>query len=119
MTRTLIRAVIENATVTNTASGNAISIQIDPVILRAAEILPMEAVEVIQLDNGDRFSTWVEPSAKEGEVAFGSGIKQPLRVGDRIAIIASAQLHDGQTLSHKARIVTLDATNVVIEVKER
>ena len=41
-----------------------------------------------------------------------------MREGDRISVVSWGLLHDGQTLAHKANIVTLDAQNRVIAVAE-
>ena len=110
MMRRLVRAAIQNATVTR---GDALTLRIDPVILRAANILPLEEVELVNHTTGERFTTFAEVGAS-GEV-----IAPRFRSGDAISIVSWGVLHDGQTLAHRATIVTLDASNVVVAVGER
>ena len=113
MIRTLARSVIHNATVTSTATDWPVSLRIDPVIMRAAELLPLEEVEIVNLSTAARSRTYVQPGAA-GEVhVFASA-----SAGDIISIIAFMQLHAGQTLDHRAKIVTLDANNNVITIAD-
>jgi aspartate 1-decarboxylase len=110
MMRRLVRAAIQNATVTR---GEGRTLRIDPIILRAANILPLEEVEIVNHGSGERVTTFVETASEgSGEVAVG------MRAGDRVSVISWGLLHDGQTLAHKANIVTLDAENRVIAVAE-
>jgi len=117
MIRRLVRALIENATVTHAAAP---SLTVDPIILRAAEILPMEEVDLVNLATGQRVRTWVEAGAEaSGEVRVPSSQRHPFRVGDMASIIAFGLLHDGQTLTHRARVVSVDPRNQVVAVTER
>jgi len=106
--RTLLHAVIENATVTHV--GGSLALRVDAFVLRAAEILPLERVEVVNLTTGEHVQAWVEPAAEgSGEIRIHAGG----RMGDAIAILAFVHLHEGQTLEHRARFVKLDAENRV------
>ena len=109
MMRRLVRAAIQNATVTR---GEALTLRIDPVILRAANILPLEEVELVNQATGERFTTFAEPGG-DGEV-----IAPRARTGDTVSIVSWGLLHDGQTLAHRATIVTLDGATRVIAVRE-
>lgn len=110
MMRRLVRAVIRNATVT---SGDVLNLRIDPVLLRAANILPLEEVEIVNHATGERVVTFVEAGAS-GEVHAPG-----MRNGDVVSVISYGLLHDGQTLNHKAALVTVDATNVAVVVEEQ
>lgn len=110
MMRRLVRAAIQNATVTH---GDALTLRLDPVILRAANVLPLEEVELVNHATGDRFTTFAE------EAASGEVHAPRMRAGDVISIVSWGILHDGQTLAHTATIVTLDAANAVIAVQSR
>ncbi len=68
---------------------------------------------------GDRFTTHViAGEAGSGAVSALAGIHHPLRVGDSIAIICSALLHEGQILDHRARVVDVDEENRVVNLVE-
>lgn len=110
MMRRLVRAAIQNATVTR---GEGLTLRIDPVILRAANVLPLEEVEIVNHATGERFTTFAEAGAS-GEVSA-----PRMRSGDVVSIVAWGVLHDGQTLAHKATVVGLDGDNRVIAVEER
>lgn len=110
MMRRLVRAAIQNAKVTH---GGALTLRIDPVILRAANVLPLEEVEIVNHATGERVLTFAE-EAEAGEVHA-----PRMRAGDVISILSWGTMHDGQTLAHKARIVTLDAANQVVALVER
>lgn len=109
--RSVLQALIENATVTHTR--DSVGLRVDPYILRAAEMMPFERVQLI---NGrETFETWIEPGVEgSGEVHVHTGARQ----GDVVTIIAFTQLHEGQTLAHKPKFVTLDANNKVVSVVE-
>ena len=107
--RRLVRAAIQNATVTR---GDSLTLRIDPVILRAANILPLEEVEVVIHATGVRFTTFAEIGGA-GEVAAPN-----VRSGDVVSIVSFGLMHDGQTLNHSAKIVTLDGSNTVIAISD-
>jgi len=117
--RTLLHAVIQNAIVTSAATLWPVSLRVDAFVLHAAEILPFEEVEVVNTGTGERFRTRVEPAQSgSGEVALHAGARSPVRTGDTISILSFATFHEGQTIAHKPRIVTLDANNHVVSVGE-
>lgn len=110
MMRRFIRAAIRNATVTH---GDALTLRVDPVILRAADILPLEEVEIVNHTTGGRVVTFAE-EAGSGEVHA-----PRMRTGDVVSILSWGLLHDGQTLNHAARLITLDGKNEVVAIDEQ
>ena len=109
MMRRLVRAAIQNATVTRSVG---LTLKADPVLLRAANILPLEEVEIVHHATGERFTTFAEEGGS-GEVCA-----PKVRVGDVISIVAYGVLHDGQTLAHTATLVTVSPDNEVIAVAQ-
>jgi aspartate 1-decarboxylase len=109
MMRRLVRAAIQNATVTR---GEGLTLRVDPVILRAANILPLEEVELVHHATGERITTFAE-EAGSGEIVSPRG-----RAGDAVSIVCWGVMHDGQTLAHTAKVVTLAAGNVVAAITE-
>jgi aspartate 1-decarboxylase len=113
--RSLLRAVIQNAIVTAVDDAPPVSLRVDPFLMRAADLLPCEEVEVVNVATGERFRTWLEPAEEgSGEVRLHAGTRTPVRKGDTVSILAFGLLHDGQTLDHRARVVTLDDANRVV-----
>jgi aspartate 1-decarboxylase len=112
MMRALLRSIIQSATVTHVDS---VSLRLDPLLLRAAELLPLEQVEVVNVATGERFTTFVEAAAEgSGEVR----VHGHARVGDAISILCWGFLHEGQTLVHRAKVVTVDGKNKVVSLLE-
>ena len=110
MMRRLVRAAVQNVTVTH---GSALTLRVDPLILRAANILPLEEVELVNHATGERVITFAE------EAATGEVHAPRMRAGDVVSIVSYGVLHDGQTLNHTAKIVTVDAKNGVVAIIEQ
>lgn len=109
---TLVRSMIRNATATAGESRDAL--RIDPVLLRAADILPFAEVEVVNLATGVRYRTFAEPAAEASGELQAPGV----RTGDPVTIVSYTTLHEGQTLAHKAKIVSVDARNQLVAIAE-
>jgi len=110
MIRTFLRSAIHNATVTH--ANELVSLRMDPVLMRAAELLTGEQVEIVNVATGERFSAYAEPGAA-GEVRVHAG-----HTGDVVSILCYATLHDGQTLTHRTKVITLDAANRIVSLGE-
>jgi aspartate 1-decarboxylase len=108
----LARAIIREVTVTHGDVRDAL--RVDPVLLRGAEIRPFEEVEVVNLATGARLRTWVEPAQEASGEVHSPGA----RTGDRITIVAYTLLHEGQTLAHKVKLVTVNGANRLIAITE-
>jgi aspartate 1-decarboxylase len=117
MIRTFLRSAIHNATVTAAGAAWPVSLRLDPVLLRAADLLAGEQVEVVNVATGERIAAFVE-AGDAGEVRVHAGVKHPVRAGDVISILCYGTLHDGQTLGHRMKIVTVDAANTVVSLTE-
>jgi aspartate 1-decarboxylase len=112
MMRALLRSVIRNASVTH---ADSVSLRIDPLLMHAAELLPLEQVEVVNVATGVHYTTFVQAGEEgSGEVR----LHGHARVGDVVSILCWGFLHDGQTLAHRAKVVTVDEKNRVIALLE-
>jgi aspartate 1-decarboxylase len=119
MIRRFVRAVIHNATVTHAGPSWPASIRIDPVLLRSAEVQPLEELEIVNLATGARWTSWAEAGAEgSGEVRVQAGSDQHVRQGDVVTLVSWGLLHDGQTLGHRAKVLTLDESNRVVSLSE-
>ena len=118
MIRRFARGVIHNATVTHADATWPVSLHADRVLLEAIGVLPLEEVEIVNVATGERFSTWIE-AGSPGEVRVHGGTAHHVRTGDVITIVSYGQLHDGQTLTHRAKVVTVDGANRILSLDER
>ncbi|HEX6177683.1 MAG TPA: aspartate 1-decarboxylase [Thermoanaerobaculia bacterium] len=119
MIRRFVRAVIHNATVTHASASSPASLRVDPIVLRSANVQPFEEIEIVNLGTGGRWTTWAEAAAEgSGEVHVHAGSDQHVRVGDLITVVSWGLLHDGQTLAHRVKVLTLDGSNRVVALTE-
>ncbi len=112
MRRTFLRAKLHRATVTAADVDYEGSISLDRALCRAAGLLEYEQVDVYDITNGARFTTYViygEP----GQVQINGAAARLARPGDRVIVAAYADLDPGEIASHAPRIVLLGDNNRV------
>ncbi len=114
MLRCMLRAKIHLATVTDSNLEYEGSITVDEDILRKAEILPYEQVMVSNLNNGERFETYVIPG-KKGEICLNGPTARKGAVGDRIIIFCYEYMETDEALNHKPVIIRLNSKNRIIK----
>lgn len=113
MLRCILRAKIHVATVTASNLLYEGSITIDDAILKEAGILPYEQVLVSNLNNGERFETYVIPG-KSGEVCLNGPTARKGIVGDKIVIFCYGYVEDSKIEGFKPRIIFLDSENRIL-----
>lgn len=119
MIRRFLRAAIHNAGVTAADREWPVSVRLDPILLRAADIQPLEEVEVVSLATGERFTAPAQAGEEgSGELRLHCGQRHPVRAGDVVSLLSWGWLHDGQTLSHRAKLITVDAQNRIVALVE-
>ncbi len=116
MLRCILRAKIHMATVTGSNLSYEGSITIDEAILKKAEILPYEQVMISNLNNGERFETYVIPGKRNsGEVCLNGPTARKGIVGDKIIIFCYSYVEDSKIKRLKPKIVLLDSENKVLK----
>jgi len=116
MLRCILRAKIHIATVTESNLSYEGSITIDEAIVKKAGILPYEQVMISNLNNGERFETYVIPG-KKGEICLNGPTARKGIVGDRIIIFCYSYVEDSKLKGFKPIIVRLDEDNMVVTVQ--
>ncbi|MEW6213962.1 MAG: aspartate 1-decarboxylase [Nitrospirota bacterium] len=117
MLRCILRAKIHMATVTESNLSYEGSITIDEAILKKAEIRPYEQVMVSNLNNGERFETYVIPGKSgSGEVCLNGPTARKGVVGDKIIVFCYSFFEDSKIKSFKPKIVLLDSENRILSV---
>ena len=118
MLRCFLRAKIHIATVTESNLAYEGSITIDETILKKVGILPYEQVMISNLNNGERFETYVIPGKKDsGEICLNGPTARKGIVGDKVIIFCYSYLENSQMKGYKPKIVFLDEENRVVKVK--
>ena len=116
MLRTFLRAKIHRATVTAADPNYECSISIDRALCRAAGLAEFEQVDIYDITNGARFTTYVifgEP----GQIQINGAAALLARPGDLVIIVAYAALAPEEVAQHRATIVQVDGNNGVASTR--
>lgn len=112
MLRYMCKSKIHRATVTEANLKYMGSITIDKRLLKAADILAYERVQVVNLNNGTRFETYVlEGKAGSGVICLNGPAARWGEVGDEVIIISYALMREEELKNFKARIIFVDKKN--------
>jgi len=108
----MMHGKIHRATVTGAFLDYEGSIALDPDLYEAAGFLPYEQVHVLDIDNGNRFVTYViEGERGSGEVAVNGAAARLVQVGDTIIVLAYTEMDDAEARALQPRVVLVDAQN--------
>jgi aspartate 1-decarboxylase len=92
MQRTFLLAKIHNCTLTGANINYVGSISIDEILLEKAGIFPYEQVQVVNIANGERFTTYAIPAvANSGAIELNGAAARLGVVGDRLIIMTYGQ----------------------------
>lgn len=114
MLRTILNGKIHRATVTGADLDYIGSITIDEDLLRAADMLPFERVQVADVTNGARLETYIiagEPGS--GVVQLNGAAAHLVNVGDLVIIMAYAQVEDAEARGWQPKVVLVDEHNAI------
>lgn len=118
MLRTFFRAKIHRATVTEANLNYMGSITVDANLLEAADILPYELVQVVNVNNGARLETYVIPGpAGSGVICLNGAAARHAHPGDIVILMTYAQLAPEELAGFQPRVVLVDAQNRVLSVE--
>lgn len=114
MLRTMLKSKIHLATVLETQLRYEGSITIDSAILKAADILPHEKVEVLNLNNGQRIETYaISGEENSGMVCLNGPAARFACVGDEVIVLSYAVVEDANASSVNTRVVYLSKNNKI------
>ncbi|MFH1406392.1 MAG: aspartate 1-decarboxylase [Candidatus Omnitrophota bacterium] len=112
MLRVCYKSKIHGATVTEANLKYTGSITIDPKLLAAANILPHERVQIVNLNNGTRVETYVIPGKPgSGVICMNGAAARWASAGDTVIIISYCLLDDKEVKKYKPKAVFVDAKN--------
>lgn len=116
MLRTFLRSKIHRATVTQADLEYEGSISIDPVLLEAAHIAPFELVDIYNITNGNRLSTYaIVGQAGSGDICINGAAARLVDPGDRVIICCYGQFHDHELSNHKVHLIHVDDQNKITQ----
>ncbi len=112
MIRTLLKSKIHRATVTEANLEYEGSITLDPELMRAADLLPWEQVDIYDCSNGNRLHTYViEGEPGSGEVCVNGAAAHLVKPHDVIIIASYAQVEESAARGWRAKRVFVDSAN--------
>ncbi len=107
---TMFKGKIHRATVTKADLHYEGSITIDTDLLDAAGILVHEQVDVLNITNGNRFTTYTIPGTK-GEIQINGAAAHLAQPGDMVIILAYQQMTEADAKNHQPKVVVVDEDN--------
>jgi len=112
MQLTLLKGKIHRATVTQCDLDYEGSISIDAGLMERAGILPHEQVDVLDINNGARFTTYAIPApAGSGTIGINGAAARLAQNGDLVIIIAYARMNEAEARAHQPRVLLVDGAN--------
>ncbi|MBS1913407.1 MAG: aspartate 1-decarboxylase [Bacteroidetes bacterium] len=117
MDRFMFKSKIHRATVTQAELYYEGSLTVDSSLLEAADLLEYEKVSVVNVNNGERFETYLiagEPDS--GVICLNGAAARRGAVGDEIIIISYAAMGEEEARTHRPRVVLVDRRNRILSV---
>ena len=119
MQRMMLRAKLHRATVTEADLHYEGSCGIDEDLLDAADMKEFEQIELYNINNGERFSTYVIKAPRgSGVISLNGAAARRAQVGDLMIICTYAPMTEAEVSSHKPKVVLLDVQNRIKEVRK-
>ncbi|MFE7097364.1 aspartate 1-decarboxylase [Streptomyces erythrochromogenes] len=115
MHRTMMKSKIHRATVTQADLHYVGSVTVSADLMEAADLLPGERVDIVDIDNGARLSTYViEGPRDSGVIGINGAAARLISPGDLVILIAYASVSDEEARDLKPRVVFVDGDNKVV-----
>ena len=117
MRRTMCKSKIHRATVMDANLNYEGSITIDPILMEAADLLPYEQVQVVDIDNGARFETYTIVGKRgSGDVTLNGAAARLVQPGDKVIIISYAAYDEAELATFQPTLVFVDGSNRIVSI---
>jgi aspartate 1-decarboxylase len=114
MFRTMMKAKIHRATVTEANLQYVGSVTIDEEILEQVDILPNEKVQIVNNNNGARLETYVIPGERgSGTICLNGAAARLVQPGDQVIIISYALMDEETARKHQPKIAIMNEKNQI------
>lgn len=113
----MLKGKLHRATVTEADLNYVGSITVDRDLLEASGIYEYEKVHIVDINNGNRFETYTiagEPGSRI--ICLNGAAARCVQTGDKIIIMAYAELEDEEVADHKPKVVFLEDDNKIGQV---
>ena len=117
MTLTMLKGKIHRAVVKQADLNYVGSITIDSELMEAAGILEYEMVQIVDVENGNRFETYPIAGEKgSGMICLNGAAARQVAVGDHVIIMCYAQMSEQEAKEHKPYVVFTDEDNHIASI---
>jgi aspartate 1-decarboxylase len=118
MQRTLLKAKLHHARVTHSELEYEGSCAIDGHLLDTAGILEYEQIQIYNMNNGERFTTYaIRAEDHSGIISVNGAAAHKANPGDRVIICTYATLNQQELANHKPNLLYLDENNQIKQCK--
>ncbi len=119
MNITMLYSKLHRATVTDANLNYVGSITIDQDLLDAVNMRVGQKIDIVNVNNGERFSTYIIPGERDkGDICLNGAAARKVHKGDKIIIIAYASMTEEEADKHQPKIVILDDDNSIAQAFE-
>lgn len=116
----MLYSKIHRATVTDANLNYVGSITIDEELLEASKMSVGQKVEILNINNGERFSTYVILGEKgQRDICLNGAAARKVHKGDKIIIVAYATFNDEERKTYKPTVVLVDDENAITDIIEK
>ena len=119
MFRTMMKSKIHRAVVTGANLNYMGSITIDSTLLKQANLLPNEKVQIVNNNNGARLETYIiEGPPDSGDICLNGAAARLVQPGDTVIIISYAMMSEEEIVGFKPTVVFVDEKNKITRIGE-
>jgi len=115
----MLYSKIHRATVTDANLNYVGSITIDEELMEKANLLVGQKVDIVNINNGERFSTYVIKGKRGSrDICLNGAAARKVHVGDKIIIIAYASMDLEEAKSFKPKVIIVNDENEIVEITD-
>ncbi|KGK84232.1 aspartate 1-decarboxylase [Clostridium sp. HMP27] len=113
----MLKSKIHRATVTQAELNYVGSITIDRTLMEAANILECEKVQIVDINNGSRFETYVIPGEPgSGTICLNGAAARCVQTGDKVIIMAYCQMDVEEAREYRPIVVIANEDNTIDKI---
>jgi aspartate 1-decarboxylase len=119
MKRIVLKSKIHRATITDTNVDYDGSLTLDGVLMSEANLIPYEQIQVYNITNGERFTTYlIKGRDNSGEVVVNGAAAKKVNSGDKVIIVAYAIMDEAEMDFFVPRVLLVDDQNNITSAKQ-
>ncbi len=115
----MLKGKIHRATVVQAQLDYVGSITVDEQLLEASGIYEYERVQVVDVNNGNRFETYTIAGERgSGLICLNGAAARQVQVNDKVIIMAYAMMDENEVMTHKPKVVFVDENNKIVKTTQ-